>query len=84
MVHLYRMINGKLVFSDYGVLQHKHNYELQGFYVRVVNPNTYKTINKRINITVTHRIRRPIKISMLSRIKDFISNLVFTPELCYA
>jgi len=83
MVHLYKMINGKLVFVDYGVLQHKYCYELQGFYVRVVNPNKRKAV-KKVNITITHRVRRPVRISILSLIKDFIIDLVYTPELCYA
>ncbi len=84
MIHLYKMINGKLVFVDYGVLQHKHTYELQGFYVRVVNPKKRKAVKKKVNITITHRIRKPVKISILSYIKDFITDLVCTPELCYA
>jgi len=83
MIHLYKMIDGKLVFVDYGVLQHKYCYELQGFYVRVVNPNKRKAV-KKVNITVTHRIHRPAKVSILTRVKEFIESLMTLPQPCYA
>lgn len=84
MIHLYKMINGKLTFVDIGVLQHRFTYELQGYYVRVVDPRKRKATERRLNITVTHRIRRPVKISIFTRAKRFIESLMILPQPCYA
>lgn len=83
MIHLFKMINGKLEFVDYGVLQHKHTYELQGYYIRVVNPLKRGVVKRNLNITITHRTNK-IKISLLSRIREFVNSLIPSPELCYA
>lgn len=83
MIHLFKMINGKLVFVDYGVLQHRYTYELQGYYVRVVHPMSRRSIKPNLNITITHHINKA-KVSLLSRIKEFVNSLIPSPELCYA
>jgi hypothetical protein len=58
MVELYKMIDGKLVFFDHGILQRKHDYELRGYYVRVVKPGVYRHVPKRGEILCTHMLHK--------------------------
>lgn len=85
MVKLYKMIDGELVFVDYGIVNRSKDYELQGYYVRAITANCNRVIKPKVEEQKQIFIKGP---SLFSRIKtvvqDIVDSLCLTPEPAFA